>query len=538
MDKQEFREGLQNKIADVVADVIIKHAPHTSLVNEQTKRFIKDQWLEGLESHTTGVISPLIDKMLEFDALDPEVKVILERTKDPKAQFGSVMQQFFIFGLAFSLGNQALQPFIQALSNAIWAANPDRPISPPDIATGVVRGIAPGDSAMVDVPDWAMNEANKSGVSNVNMQYLADITGMPPSPQELFQMVRRGIIDDNSLIQGLKEGDTRDDWISNFTKLRYVTPSPVDMVRAAVQNQLAYNDAEKFANQLGLEPENWIDGNPNWFKVLYDVAGRPPGPQMMAKMALRGIIPWYGVGSSETTFQQGVSESDLKDKWLDPLIKFSEYFPPVGNINTLLLHGGITSAQAQKYYEADGVPSALAEAYVKITEVQRITQDKLLAKGDVLNLLLERVIDDNTAKNLLADLGYEGQVAEYLIGLTNARFELEALRNSVRKIETLYSTYKISATEASDALKAVGIPDSQVVQLMATLETERHNQVAIPTPAQIADGLHYGVIDQGTAQNYLEQLGYHPWDAWFILSIRMHAKLENEPARPVSLTND
>lgn len=529
---------LSGKLSQLLADTLINMHPHVSRLAETEKAAFREQFLEGLEQHTAGLVGPLLNSVASSTTIPDELSGLLTELGLPTEQFTGIISQFFIFGLMFQLGSAMLAPFIQQVNNDIWSAHPDRPLSPPDIATAVVRGIGYGDSAGVTVPAWAATEAAKSGVDPDTFNTMVGVTGMAPSLQDLFQMVRRGIIQDGelngggtTLVSGIQQGDIKDEWIDAVSKLRYVQPSPVDFVRAAIQAQMPYDEAASWATKVGLEPPAYLGNNPDWFKLLFDTAGRPPGPVEMGHAANRGLIPWDGTGPEALTFQQAIAESDIKTKWTPILKELARYYPPNGEIRTLLLHGGITEAQAKAFWEANGVPPELADAYLHLAQVEQVTQDKALAKGDILTLVQEQAIDDADALDMLAQIGYSGTNAEHLLEMAHFRYELEALRSVVRRVATLYTGRKITAIQAKAALEGLGMPQKQITSLLATMEHQRASEVLIPTPAQIETGFHYGIIDQATAQAMLEELGYDPWGAWFVLSARQHGKLPGEPPR-------
>lgn len=517
------------KLAQLLGEVIMHHAPWTAEVNEQTRRRITDDWLERLEQHGSSILAPLMDQIKQSTDPPAEVVHLLEAAANPSAQFGATIQQFFIYGVMFNLASTALGPFVQVLANELWSQFPERPLSPPDIATMVVRNIEPGQTATTAAPGWALTEALNSGVDNERFQALVDATGMPPDTTSLFEMVRRSIIDETQLDQGIREGDTRDEWIPFVSKLRYVTPSPIDLVASAVQNQIDYSTANDLAAQLGLEPAGFINDNPDWFKLLYDTHGRPPGPVELGHAAQRGFIPWTGTGPDATTFQQGISESDLKDKWTPVLQQLAAYFPPPGEVKTLLEHGAIDPEQAQALWAAGGVPANLAAAYAHVAQFEQVTTDKAVAKGDILSLVQAQAISDETATSMLQRVGYGPDTAPYLVALAHLHYELETLRTAVSRIATLYTSFKITAVEAQNGFQSLGLPPGQVSQLLATLSAQRANEVVIPTASQVASALYYGIIDQAAAMTRLEALGYLPDDAWLVLSVRMHEPLPDAP---------
>ena len=518
-----------SKMAQLLADTLLHAAPITGDADERARRRVRDEWLDSLEAHSTRIVGPLIDVLSGVPGTPPEVKAMLDEAAQPSAQFGSFVQQFLIFGLAFTVGQTALMPFVQAMQNDIWSSHPDRPYSIPEIATMVVRGISPGMAYSQPTPDWAVTEAAKTGADAEQIRTIVQATGMPPDMTTLFEMVRRGVITEDQLVAGIMESDTRDDWVNFVTKMRYFTVTPSDMVRAAVQGQLPYDVAEHWAHQVGLEPEGWIGDNPDWFKVLYDIGGRPPGPVEMGHAALRGFIPWDGLGPDMTTFAQAIHESDVKDKWEPVLKEMAQYYPPPGTVRTLLMHGGITKDQAIALWQADGVPPSIASAYAHLATVEQTTQERAVVKGDVEMGVRERILSDAQATAMLGQLGYQPESADLIIKLAKWRWNLETLRSSVTHIARLYTGHKMTATEASDSFGALGIEADQVTELMATLTVQRGAETVYPTPATITGAFHYGVIDQVSAMTALEQVGYGAYDAWLELSNREHAPLPNMP---------
>ena len=103
------------------------------------------------------------------------------------------------------------------------------------------------------------------------------------------------------------------------------------------------------------------------FDLLFDIAGRPPGPVELGHMTLRNIIKTdtnagqqSGLPSPDptaTTFEQGIAESDIKTKWTSALWALQEYVPPPRMIGGLLEKGGISVAQAKTYWQDSGVPA-------------------------------------------------------------------------------------------------------------------------------------------------------------------------------------
>ena len=516
-------------IAQLLGDVIMHHNPVTSEQTARIRTQVTNEWLEGLETHIADIFGPLADAMMRGGTMPEPLVKILTDVVDPAHPFSGVTNSILIYGVGFALASSLIQPFTQAVNNQLWSTFPDRPLSPADAATAVVRNITFGDSGGVTIPAWAEQAAAQSGIDAQTFETMVGITGMPPDATSMFEMFRRGIIDEARLTEGLHQSDLRDSWIPQMLKMQYTPPTWLDMVRAAIQAQLPYAEANDLALKLGLEPPDWIANNPAWVTITIDISARPPGPVEMAHAANRGLTTWTGTGPESLSFQQAIAESDVKTKYTPLLQKLAQYFPPNGEIRTLLLHGGITEQQALDLWRANGVPDELAKGYLFLAQHEQITQDKALAKGDIETLVMEQAIDDDQALELLGDVGYSGRNAQFIIEMAHFRYELRALENAVRRISTLYIQHKVSPTETADAFAALGVPAAQITGLLEKLTAERDAAAAVPTPSQVATALYYKIIDQQTATQMLERLGYSAWDAWLVLSVRLHGSLPDMP---------
>ena len=234
-------------VADAVKDVLDSHAPKAAEHGARATAAGRKAFLEELEGYNAEMLGPLIDKLRASGNMPPEIDKMLDAIKEPTAQIGGILSSFFLYGVMFQLAGNVLQPFFQEVSNDVWSAHRVKPLSPADLATGAVRGIVPGDPAITNYLPLINDIAGESGISAEDMQYLADISGQPPSPQDLLEMKRRGIITMAQVEQGLKEGDTRDEWISSFVQL----DQPVDHADGLRRRRRKRADTEDGRRAMG-----------------------------------------------------------------------------------------------------------------------------------------------------------------------------------------------------------------------------------------------------------------------------------------------
>lgn len=522
-------ERVQSKFAQLLGETIVHHAPHTAKINADETRRQVDAWLDGLEAHTARFVGPFLQHVLDNSDPPEPVKALLEEAISPTAAFSSTLEQIFLWGIVSSIISGAVQPFVQGLTNdltkAATAAGIYRPVDLGTIATAAGRGLNLGDPPTVSVPAWAYGQAAELGVSPDAVNLAASIIGLPPAMQELFEMYRRKLITEDDVRRGLREGDFRDDWITSALGLLHAYLTPLDFVRAAVQAQMSYADARDWANRTGLDTTTSVpivtgttDATPDMFGLAFSIAGRPPGPQELERMALRGIIPWQGTGADALTFQQGIAESDVKTKWTDPLQKLAVYVPPPRQVGTLLEHGAITAEQAQQLWQEGGVPAELAAGYVYMTEQQHVGQDKLLAKGEITAGYFDGIFTNEQATEMLGQLGYRAAVAADILAVVDFRRELQAINRVVSHVAAAYEAFKLSATDATTLLQNAGISAGQAARLVGTWDLLRIAPLRVPSAAEIGKAVRYQTITQQEGLEALAALGYQPRDAAIVLS--------------------
>lgn len=538
---------VQNRLAELLGEVLAKHAPEAAAVHSDVRTAALNTWLDGLEDHTATFVSPFLQNVLDHTDPPPEVRALLEEAINPTAAFSATIEQIFLWGIISTVVGIAINPFLVGISNDLNAAAVGqgivKPVDPGILATAAGRGFTIGDPPTVTVPPELYTEAAKSGIGSDELNLTASLVGLPPALQELFELMRRGIINQDQAEKGLQEGDFRDDWIQYAIQLAHAWLTPIDFVRAAVQAQMTYEDAQAWAYKTGLDTTTALpldtgssEATPDMFGLAFAIAGRPPGPEQLGRMALRGIIPWTGTGADALTFQQGVAESDVKTKWTDALQALQTYVPPPRTVGTLLEHGAITADQAVAYWKAGGVPDALAQGYLFMTQQEHVGQDKLLAKGEILQAYYDGIITNGQATEYLGLLGFTGAVATEILAIQDFRRELQAINKVVSKVGTLYTEFKISAVDASNALTNVGVAADQVSNLLGLWDQLRFAPVRVPSVAQIGAAVKYETITQAEALQELANLGYQPRDAAIVLSAGAEAQVTPLPPAGTTTT--
>lgn len=139
-----------------------------------------------------------------------------------------------------------------------------------------------------------------------------------------------------------------------FTELGYsindaapiVVLSPADLAHAVVRSYQDRASAAADAQKSGIDADR--------FQILTDLAGVAPGPQQLAEALRRGVIPATGSGADSTSFEQGIRETDLLDKWTDTIKALAMLWPSPADIIDAVVKNQIPTAEGQATYERVG----------------------------------------------------------------------------------------------------------------------------------------------------------------------------------------
>ncbi len=539
------------RVVDRIGATVARHVAQVREAATEREATARQQRMEEVASsmHDELVpsIGPLVEELLAVTPEGHPARPLLESLQSPDNPLLAILLTIVGYiGMILALPGAMASILVQQMKNELWCHNRTVPLSPADLANMVVQGYL-GQSVGEEM-------AGQSGLSADNFDLMVKVVGMPPSPQDLFEMYRRGIIglDPSSsgidytgpaplnVVDGLKQGHTKDEWIDAFKRLAFVRPSATDFVAAAVREQLDYETAARWAESVGLDFSVDVDNPPfdtqgvndpsaypthTFFDVLFDIAGRPPGPVEAADMAWRSIIPWEGTGPHATTFQQAIAESDVKTKWTNALQAASAWRPTVTEIGMMYAAGVIDDQTAEKFWTWIHVPDGLLPTVKSLYVLEAARTERETAKENVVQLYLQGALSDAQATSELEALGFASAVVEYL--LKYAQYQ-RLQTQTERLLETIGRNYvsgKTTNTDALTALQHFGIPEEEATGLIQEWETAKALSVPTVTAAQIASAVYYSVESPDDGMADLIALGYTPYNAWRLLSLRLHVPI-------------
>lgn len=395
-------------------------------------------------------------------------------------------------------------------------------LSPPDAASAVVRGFLSMDQGAA--------LAALSGVDASQFSTMVELAGDAPSPTALSEALRRQIIplgpgapDGVSFADGIREGRLADKWTDMIRQLAQEWPTPVDALEARLVGQVDDAESQALYAKFGGDPQFW--------DLLFRTRGESPTPLELITMANRGYIPWDGTGQTVTSYDQGFKEGRWRDKWSAVYQKFAQYVPPEGTLTTFLAHGVITDDQAADGYAKLGMTPDVIKWFLDEAHTEALSDYRGATVNQILTAYYEQLITQDQARPILQAMHVTDTAIEFLFLYEDSQRAFTAVNNAVTRTRTLYAARKITEQGAINALNDIGIEPAQINGIIRSWQVENSITVKPLTEAQIADAYELQIMDQPTAIGELTNLGYTPYDAWVLLSIKAKQPLPDAPAQ-------
>ena len=450
---------------------------------------------------------------LHADAPGPQqLAVALLRGLIPKSGSGADAVSFEQ-GIAESRLSGKWAPMIEALSTAILSA--------PDAASAVVRGFLSSADGQA--------EAAKSGVTAETFATLVQLSGDAPGPQQLAEALRRGAITESgggpgstSFEAGIAEGRLSDKWAPVIKSLSLLWPTPVQALDAALKGQITADEGLALYEKLG--------GDPQFYQVLLDSQGEGPTPLQAADWARRGIIPWDGTGPGVTSYEQAVKESHYRDKWSDAYRASVEYVPPAFSIITMLKDGAVTKDQATVWLQKLGATPDVIAGMIAEADATDLSQFRGLTTSSVLNMYYQRLVSTADATAILESLHVSAAAVPLMLAYADLQRAIAQQNSAVSRVGSLYATRKITEQTAKQALITLQVPADAITDIIATWQLENSINVKVLTQAEIVSAVGYGIMTVDDGLTELQNIGYTPYDAWVLLSIKAKTALPGQPS--------
>jgi len=438
---------------------------------------------------------------------------------------GAAGEQLFVWQVLGQLVSILTLPFQQALTQAMLELDPNTPLSPQEAAALVARGLMDESAGR----EWA----KKSGIDSGPFASLVKAARSGPDVGALVEAYQRGFIgrgsDDGeqlSLFGGFTETGIRPEWHPILEKLTVQIPTVAEVMNAWLEGQITEAEAHKRYLEAG--------GDPTWFQTSYNAQGEAPTPTQGLELVNRGIIGWDGQGPGSTSFHQLFLEGPWRNKWEKAFRALAEHVTLPRSVTAMFHAGQLTHDEAAAELKKSGLSPTMIAAYLAPAKHATVTEERHLAKGDILSLYGDKLMSRAAALKGLEALKYPKADAEHLLDLTDFKTAAATVRASMTRVRTLYQGGKIDKAGALAALDELKVPHAEARQLVDLWDITRQHNPKELTAAQVASAVYLDLISQTEGMARLVAMGYDQADAWLVLADRLKGPPKDIP-RPAEL---
>jgi hypothetical protein len=328
---------------------------------------------------------------------------------------------------------------------------------------------------------------------DVNQQH--PVIGLDPAVQA--QAVVRGLTDAATARAEAEREGTSADHFALLTQLAKVRIPPADLATAVLRSYMTQAEAVAEAKPQGVDAAD--------LAVLADLAGEAPGADQLAQALRRKIIPAKGTGPGSVSFEQGISETRLHNKWGPVLDSLSA---------EILSPADAASAVVRNFLSNNEGTAAAGQSGVSTEDFRILTQlsGDAPAPQQLAEALRRGVIDETGtgAESVSFAQGIaEGRLADKWAGVIKS-----LARQWPTPVTALNALLKgqLSDADAAALYEKLG-GDPQFFSLLFDVEGNS------PTPAELVQMANRGIIPwDGTGAgtvSYEQGFKEGPWrDKW------------------------
>jgi len=376
---------------------------------------------------------------------------------------------------------------------------------------------------------------SKNGVKQQDALKLIKLAERLLGAGDLVELLYRKKIDEETYYNEMKKlGITREkaDYIRELYKF---IPSPTDFIRFAVRD--VFNEAivkkygydeefpegiVPFAEMRGMDRQtllwywraHWELPSPTAaFEMIHrlnpEVLNTPTstGGKMIDKYGKMGL----DTSNLETTIEDVrtlLKIADYPKYWRDRLAALA--FQPLTRVDLRRIYelGLINEVELKARLMELGYSSEDADLMVEFYKAYKLSQEKDFNKSEILKLYKLRAIKREEALQILQNLGYSIEEADYLLQLEDYKYYQEWIEERVKTLEIRYMRGLIDLQQLHDELNSLGLPAEEVAVYLEEAQRKKLQAEKMPSKEDLINMFKSGVLSVEEFKMYMQRLGY------------------------------
>ena len=247
----------------------------------------------------------------------------------------------------------------------------------------------------------------------------------PPSPTELAQMARRGLIpwegtgpDVVSFQQGIYEGDTKDKWEPILRANTVYYPPPREIATLVKEGGMTQDEAEHYWAMAGLEPalahQYWLAAHYNRTSTVHE----------LAQGEIIALYTDKAIGEQEAlSMLLSINWTKTDAQWLIDIANLKAaraiLEKAISKIYALYIAYKLTKQQATAALAELDVPASQAGQLTTVWDLERGANVKALTAAEITDAWYYQLVPPAEAQQMLQDMGYTAYDAWLLLNIKN-----------------------------------------------------------------------------------------------------------------------
>jgi len=491
-----------------------------------------NEFLESAEPQTIDLMRDTLTKMINDPNISPELKKALEKSIE-EGDWVAVAFGYLGMIIGSILGILALGgPPGRIQQYAVERFTHSMRLDPISTITAWRRD--------PETYNWLFDDLRDQGWTEERIEALKFFTLFYPSPMDLVNWQAKEVFEPTMIAKyGLKDelGDLRredfykagmsDEQIDNFWMAHWEHPEFRTVVEMLRRTDFSEEDMAAWFRLVEIPPY-WRD---KLIEISYEV---PTRVDVRRFWDMRTI--------DEARLREVYTHQGYHGKDLDDYVLWTKVYVAFPDLIARWKNGFITLDDVRAELTGYGMPAdrleELIETKMKSTAGDQTTTERDITKTDIYKGVKQGVITREEAIELLMDLGYEEDTADYLLTINIPEDEEDVIvkERDLTKTDIIkgLKTEVITEDEALDKLLELRYAPLDAEFLLkiykATITPPAEARAREASKADIVLAVKKGLITPEEAYLMLQDLGFTPEAAQFILMV----KAEVSPFSPMS----
>lgn len=267
-----------------------------------------------------------------------------------------------------------------------------------------------------DMPTEFIDDCRKIGLPEEYARKFWYSHWVPPSPRQSYEMLHRGLIDEEELNRLLRINDIMPNYREKMVQIAYTVPGRVDIRRFYQDGVIDYEKMYSMYLDAGQSPEN-AELMSEWTELHYGEERRQRSRTDIIKLyrlksinRIQSVTGIQDLGYSEEIASEYVTREDLEQAEKKKAAKLK--LQRKGFINFVY-----DEQQVRNYMTAIGITSGVAADLIEEWKIDRDSKIRFLPLKEVEKMYGGGIMSDTEVKDDLSIQGYNNVDIDRLIAL-------------------------------------------------------------------------------------------------------------------------